>query len=258
MSIGSRSKYKPAKLFLVSLSALAVCAGGFALYASGSRPTGAPSAIGELETDLEPVEFADGKWGFAYPSGAVAITGPYDGAGSFVDGLAAVKLDGKWGFIDTSGRLVVTPQFEEFPRFSDGRLLIESHGRYGFIDRTGAIAIPLTYEGADNFSDGLAKIKLNGKVGFIDPDGTLVLPAKYDDSWGFHNGVANFERNGKWGYIDKTGKELIPPRYYLAGQLGDDGTAVVYMNMNDAECFEIDMSGRTIRNVGDRCPEGGE
>lgn len=223
MSIGSRSKYKPAKLFLVSLSALAVCAGGFALYASGSWPTGAPSAIGELETDLEPVEFADGKWGFAYPSGAVAITGQYDEAGSFVDGLAAVKLDGKWGFIDTSG----------------------------------AVAIPLIYEGADNFSDGLAKIELNGKIGFIDPDGTLVIPAKYDDSWRFSAGLANFERNGKWGFVDKTGKEVIPPRFLLAGLFGDDGTAVVYLN-DFAECFEIDRSGRVLRNVGDRCPEDGE
>ncbi len=152
---------------------------------------------------------------------------------------------------------MVTPQFEEFPRFSDGRLLIESHGRYGFVDRTGAIAIPLIYEGADNFSDGLAKIELNGKIGFIDPDGTLVIPPKYDDSWGFRAGLANFERNGKWGFVDKTGKEVIPPRFLLAGLFGDDGTTVVYLN-DFAECFEIDRSGRVLRNVGDRCPEGGE
>jgi len=47
------------------------------------------------------------KWGFCTPDKKTVITPKYDGAWTFSEGFARVKLNGKWGFIDKTVKVIV-------------------------------------------------------------------------------------------------------------------------------------------------------
>lgn len=58
------------------------------------------------------------NWSFVDDNGNVVLTGKYQDARSFSNGLAAVKVDGKWGYIDISGEIVIPCEFEEAGPFN--------------------------------------------------------------------------------------------------------------------------------------------
>ena len=84
-------------------------------------------------------------------TGRFAIAPRFEGAESFAEGLAAVRLGGKWGFVDKHGRMVIPPRFnpdqpEYRAGFSGGLAPVNftaggMGAKWGFIDATGAMAI---------------------------------------------------------------------------------------------------------------------
>jgi len=48
-------------------------------------------------------------WGYIDKKGKYAITPQFDEAGSFEEGLAAVRSENKWGYIDKDGKYIWTP-----------------------------------------------------------------------------------------------------------------------------------------------------
>ena len=58
------------------------------------------------------------KVGFINKAGEFVINPQFDGAWSFSEGLAWVKIGDKWGFINKAGEFVINPQFDEAYPFS--------------------------------------------------------------------------------------------------------------------------------------------
>ena len=70
----------------------------------------------------------------------MVISPQFDGAESFSEGLALVKVDGKRGFIDKKGTIVITPQFESALDFKDGLAKVElTKSMSGYINKKGKI-----------------------------------------------------------------------------------------------------------------------
>ena len=85
------------------------------------------------------------------------------------------NVDGKYGFkLKSSGEIVIPPKYDLAGSFSEGLAAVKLNGKYGFIDKTGKEVIPLKYDGAYSFRKGLAKVKLNGKWIKIDKNGNRV------------------------------------------------------------------------------------
>jgi hypothetical protein len=69
----------------------------------------------------------------------------YELAGSFSEGLAAVRIDGRFGYIDASGAVVIAPSFEFAGAFHNGLAEIVVDDKAGVIDRTGRIVVPPSF-----------------------------------------------------------------------------------------------------------------
>ena len=190
-----------------------------------------------------------------------AVKPRFEGAMSFSEGLAAVKVDGKWGYIDRKGEMVIGPAFDLAWRFSEGLAPIFSDGIWGFIDKSGRYRIRPAFGWAMSFTEGLAAVNIGGlgvgKWGYIDGEGSVVIEPRFDVAWPFSEGAAQVEidgktlyidragntlkddrrfsdgvspflSKGKWGYIDRDGKITIEPRFDAAFPF-KDGIAVVVL-----------------------------
>src|ERR1019366_4546165 len=140
-------------------------------------------------------EYADGSigsgvWGFLNHSGEWSIKPSYEAAGSFHEGLAAVKKDGLWGYIDKTNKFVITPRFESAEEFSEGLAAVKIAGRVGYIDKTETVVITPKYENASLFRGGMAAFQSNRKLGYIDKKGEVIVPPSLDWGTEFVDGVA--------------------------------------------------------------------
>jgi hypothetical protein len=63
--------------------------------------------IAAIDINIEPVQNADGKWGFKDKrNGKVIIPFQYDSAEEFIAGRAEVILNGEWAMIDEAEKIV--------------------------------------------------------------------------------------------------------------------------------------------------------
>jgi hypothetical protein len=131
---------------------------------------------------------AECKFSFIDRSGRV-VTGGYQQAKDFSEGLAAVAVGEKWGYIDKKGQVIIEPKFDEAEPFSDGLAKVKMGELFGYVDRGGAFLIPPQFEYADDFSEGLAV------VGRWDEE-----RAEFEDFY----------------YIDKRGRQAIEGKFALA------------------------------------------
>jgi hypothetical protein len=132
--------------------------------------------------DGETMNFFYGdNWYYFYidTNGENAFDKTFDIAGSFSEGLAAVKKDGKTGVIDTSGEVIfyidgIDPWWYEY---SDGLLAFRKIDdlKYGFLDRNGEITVPAVYDYiVREFYYGLALVELDGKRLYINKQGEII------------------------------------------------------------------------------------
>lgn len=153
----------------------------------------------------------------------------FEEAGSFSEGLAAVRINGRFGFIDKSGKVVIQPRF----LMVDGWPPVYSSYH--------------PYNSRRGFSEGLAAASIGEYpdiyYGCINHTGEYVIQPQYDIMGVFNDGFAPFLKGGQWGYVDKRGVEVIPPKYREANRFSN-GIAVVTTNNNRA--VYIDKSSRII------------
>jgi len=88
----------------------------------------------------------------------------YESAGSFSEGLAAVRVPGQGsGFIDKTGVLVIPPQFENAWGFKEGLAPVVVDDKWGFINKTGTLVIENQFDWIERFSEGLAIVERSSK-----------------------------------------------------------------------------------------------
>lgn len=161
------------------------------------------------------------------------ILGPYEEAGAFNNGMAAVKKDGMWYLIDKEGN-TVSKGYEGFALDSEGMavrnstVMAKTSEGYILLGLDGKQIGDMTYEDVRYFADKTyAAVKTGGKWGFIDNKGQLVIAAEYEDAKSFQNGYAPIKKNGKWGYIDMEGNIVIRPVFQQAHSMSSKGVAFV-------------------------------
>lgn len=197
---------------------------------------------------LRPV-YVNGHWGYADPSGKLAIEAQFDAALPFTEGLARVgvvdeelpEIDSQpnllWGYVDEKGRVVVELRYNALRSFSEGlaagavldqeelnksvyaRRTLASL-RWGYVDREGRVVIPTQYVAAGDFSEGLAAVNVGGakdsncghpgNFGFIDKTGAFVIKPQFAMASAFKNGQAPVSV----GHVDYVGRCLCcGPRF---------------------------------------------
>jgi hypothetical protein len=226
----------------------------------------------------------NGKTGFCYSDGTVALPGNYDYALPFSEGLAAVRIGNrrgyidkkgkliiplenydsvssfseglaqvsvgwKWGFINKNGEKVISPEYEQVGDFSEDLAPVRLNGRWGFIDKSGNVAIPLKYDSTSVFADGRSLVNLGGKYGFVNRSGVEITPVKYDHIDLFHEGLAKVQLGDRYGFIDGTGKEVVAPIYNNACYFSE-GLAFVQSN---TKCGFIDRNGNAVIPIENSC-----
>ena len=130
----------------------------------------------------------------------------FDGAYSFSEGFAAVKLNVKWNFINTEGKLLSEQWYDDAWFFSEGFAPVKLNGKWSFIDTKGKILLERWYEDAYPFSEGFALVRFEEKMNHIDTEGKLLSEQWYDEVMDFSEGFAHVKLDGKWYKIDTEGK----------------------------------------------------
>lgn len=181
------------------------------------------------------IETAEGKYDYYDEFGEKAF-GPFEMAGTFNDGLAAVKQNGKWGIINEKGELEVNPEFDEIVLdncgyFNKQKVIIAcKDGKYGFYDDSFKSKNDFT---ADKMGiptkDGLIAFCQNNKWGYVDEDGKVIIEPTYENALSFSNGLAAISQNGKWGFIDKDNNIVIDCEFAGADYFTEEGTCCVHL-----------------------------
>ena len=132
----------------------------------------------EIENrDLLRYKDENGKFGYKDPeTGEVIIPGKWECAGTFSEGLAAIKdVNNKWGFIDKKGNVTIPCSWLSAGPFSEGFASVQAkNGRWGYIDKTGRTVIPCSWENVRPFSGGLAEVRDEYFCHKIDKTGKIV------------------------------------------------------------------------------------
>lgn len=95
--------------------------------------------------------------------GSVVISGKFDSASNFSEGLAQVEVDLRCRYVDKSGRVVIQPAVAETAvcgSFSEGLASINADNGAKFIDKTGKVVIKTDFVWADDFRGGVAKVRM--------------------------------------------------------------------------------------------------
>ncbi len=137
---------------------------------------------------------ARSQWRYIDKSGKIVIKPQFDEAGTFVAGLAMVRIGKKYGYINKAGKFVIKPQFYYGGTFSEGLAIVKimkaGYKKYGYIDKAGKIVIKPQFDSADTFSEGLAKVKIGGRYGYIDKAGKFVIKPQFNSAGHFSEGLA--------------------------------------------------------------------
>lgn len=183
------------------------------------------------------VQFSDkAKYFYVDKTGKRVGRQTFDDAGSYSEGLAAVKIGESYGYIDKTGTVAIKPHYVSAHEFHEELALVtpvaaqgteHSHELGGFIDKSGKLVINLTdshaweIEDDSHFSEGLAPIFIGCRYGFIDRRGVVVIPPLFETARSFSDGLAVVKMAGQYGFIDKTGKLVIQPQFDLVGDFSE-------------------------------------
>ena len=82
------------------------------------------------------------------------------------DGEIAFCQSGKWGFIDTKGKVLIEPVYDGALSFSNGLAGVRVGNLWGFIDTENNLAIGCKFAGADYFNaDGSGCVRVDSGIG---------------------------------------------------------------------------------------------
>jgi len=188
----------------------------------------------------------NGKYGFIFEDGSIAIQPQFESAMMFAEGLAGIKRDGKWGFINESGELAIPPRFDSCRGFSHGLALVESDGSKLYVDRSGEVVIRTSFYECGSFEGDLARVMpdILSKGAFIDRTGKIVLSGRDYYVSHYSHGLINCREEKKWGFINGDGEFVIPPKYAYARPFSE-GLAAVALRRAGQFSF-IDTKGQIV------------
>lgn len=174
----------------------------------------------------------DGKYSF-YNDLAEEQFGGYEMAGTFQDGLAAVKKDGKWMLIDTKSE-IKSQTFDEIVLDHTGRYIIDGYmiaksgDKYGLYDEKLKLKAELDCTDVDVCTeDGVIAVCKGEKWGFVNTAGKVVIEPSFDNAKSFSNGLAAVMKDGKWGFINSDGTVVIDYEYAATGYMNENGLCPV-------------------------------
>lgn len=136
---------------------------------------------GSIEHDEAGISVTDAGWGYIRRDGSVAIPGPFDEAGVFSEGFAAVEpMTGPdlYGYIDHDGRQRIAPRFIEAEPFREGlaAVVVQRHGKqlWAFVDHGGSWVIDPRFDEVESFDGGLARVETDNRSGLINREGRWI------------------------------------------------------------------------------------
>lgn len=122
-----------------------------------------------------------GKCGYINRTGTFAIKPQFDGASTFSEGMASVKVNNKWGYINTSGNIVINPQFDGTTMFSGGLAVVAvaGNGSTGTINTQGKYVLnPQRYNMQLRESDLQSATTTSDGTGLLTRDVKWVVKSK--------------------------------------------------------------------------------
>lgn len=131
---------------------------------------------GMLSVTDPTVDWKSRRYGYINTSGELVVPFQWSSAGSFSEGLAAVRDEnGLYGYINTSGELVIPCMFESAGEFTADRAVVKLNGTNVYIDQTGTVVIE---KGGYQFEeDGIARVKVGwSDEQYIDVNGNPITP----------------------------------------------------------------------------------
>jgi hypothetical protein len=138
----------------------------------------------EVSSGVLPVRMSDGSgWRYMDTLGNIVSKKSYPKIEVFSDGLGKVGYsDDKKdyvAYVDRTGKEVIVLNISSAGSFSEGMAAVKIGDKWGFIDKMGKIVIPASFSGAKSFSGGLAAVKKEGLWGYIDKSGQFVIDPSF-------------------------------------------------------------------------------
>lgn len=192
-------------------------------------------SIGRLSTNNLATAFIEGQCHFTNARMEVSEI-VWEDAGTFYNGINAVKQNGRWAFVTTENwRDTTSFPYTDIPRNSLDCCVAEGYGVAA--DEKGYYVISAedfqpvsanTYEELKAFESSQPTAYRSGdKWGFVTNQGEIYLEAYYEDARSFVNGYAAVKQNGLWGYIDRSGRMVVEPQFQNALNVLESGYAYV-------------------------------
>ena len=163
------------------------------------------------------------------------LFGSYDYAGSFYNGIAAVKDGNKWYFIKSNGEKYIDKTYEEIVvndkgiAFRNDVAFVKTGGKYILIDKSGNQVGNESWTSVDAFnSDQPAAVSNGSRWGFVDTKGNIIVDYEYGKAKSFSNGFAAVAKQDVWGYIVSSDYSIrIDYAFKDANDFSNKGTAFV-------------------------------
>ena len=186
--------------------------------------------------------------------------GGYEMAGTFSNGVAAVKQNGLWFLIDGEGNKI-SDAFDQIVLKNDrshisGKYFLASQnsGTYTIFETKLKAQVSFDAEAVDVLTDdGLIAFCRGGKWGFVDLAGTVVIEPCYAQARSFSSGLAAVYTD-QWGFIDPTGTMVIEPQFTDALYFDDQGYCPVRVDQptvtaEDVTAYIEQVSGETVSDA---------
>ena len=180
----------------------------------------------------------ESTWSYFSDDGQAVLSG-YLEAGSFQDGLAAVRTEQGWQIIDTQGQDAGAGTWEDLRldaagRYSrDGVILAQSGGSWGIYSDSWEPMGDFRCDDIDLYAGGAIAFCRDGLWGFVDEDGEELIAPAYDEARSFSGGVAAVCQNGLWGFIDEEGQLVVDFQFTDAGYFDPEtGSCPVQLEEN--------------------------
>lgn len=193
------------------------------------------TSVGRLASNNIATAVIDGRYHFIDTKMEISeIT--WEEAGTFYDGVNAVKQNGRWAFVTTASWKEVTDfPYTDIPRNSQDCCAAEGYGvaadEKGYYVITTEEFLPVSdnvYEEMKAFECGQPAAYRKGDAwGFVNNQGEVCIEARYEDAKSFLNGYAPVKENGLWGYIDRNGTMVVEPQFQDALHVLGNGYAYV-------------------------------
>lgn len=186
---------------------------------------------GLLSEGLIPIQH-DGQYDY-YTVDGDYVFGGYEDAGSFFNGLAAVKQDGLWYLVDQTGTKQSEVGFEDLAFTNAGSfnaagvVIAKRDGSYQIYDTSLNVLGGFQCDEVDLLTQGGFAYKSGDAWGFADYSGNVVLAPQYEEAKSFSNGQATVRQNGEWFFIDAAGNRLGDSTFASGGYLTANNCCVI-------------------------------